>query len=106
MYNKGTKNEREVNKMLKKMLVVLVVVIAVVGAWQSGEPKVVDTYEQQGVVSYCDNTGHVVVVDNNGEMWEMTNVHGLQAGDKIVVVFNDNDTTEIYDDEIMSIRKI
>ena len=92
--------------MLKKMLVVLVVVIAVVGAWQSGEPKVVDTYEKQGLISYCDNTGHVVVVDEDGEMWEMTNVHGFQAGEEIVVVFNDNDTTEIYDDEIMSIRKV
>ena len=78
--------------MLKKILVVLVVVIAVVGAWQSGEPKVVNTYEQQGVVSYIDETGYVTVVDNDGEMWEMTNIHDLQIGDEIIVVFSDNDT--------------
>ena len=88
------------------MLVVLVVVIAVVGAWQSGEPKVVDTYEKQGVVSYCDSTGHVELNDENGEMWEMVNVHGYEVGEEILVVFNDNDTVEICDDEIMSIRKI
>ena len=92
--------------MLKKMLVVLVVMVAVVVAWQSGEPKVVDTYEKQGLISYCDNTGHVVVVDDDGEMWEMTNVHGVHAGEQIAVVFSDNDTEEIYDDEIMSIRKV
>lgn len=92
--------------MLKKILVVLVVVIAVVGAWQSGEPKVVDTYQKQGVISYCDSTGHVELIDENGEMWEMVNVHGYEVGEEILVVFNDNDTVEIYDDEIMSIRKI
>ena len=92
--------------MLKKMLVVLVVVIAVVGAWQSGEPKVVDTYERQGIISYCDSTGHVELIDENGEMWELVNVHGYEIGEEILVVFNDNDTVEIYDDEIMRIRKI
>ena len=92
--------------MLKKMLVVLVVVIAVVGAWQSREPKVVYTYKKQGVVVHCDDKGHVELVDENGEMWEMVNVHGYEVGEEILVVFNDNDTAEIYDDEIMSIRKI
>lgn len=95
--------------MLKKMLVVLGIVIVVVGvvaAWQSGQPKVVSTYEKQGLISYCDNTGHVVLLDEDGEMWEMTNVHGVHAGEQIAVVFNDNDTEEIYDDEIISIRKI
>ena len=92
--------------MLKKILVVLVVVIAVVGAWQSGEPKVVDTYERQGIISYCDSTGHVELIDENGEMWELVNVHGYEIGEEILVVFNDNDTVEIYDDEIMRIRKI
>ena len=92
--------------MLKKILVVLVVAVAVVGAWQSGEPKVVDTYQKQGIISYCDNTGHVELIDENGEMWEMVNVHGYEIGEEILIVFKDNDTVEIYDDEIMRIRKI
>ena len=95
--------------MLKKMLVVIGVVIVVVGvvvAWQSGQPKVVSTYEKQGLISYCDNTGHAELIDENGEVWEMVNVHGYEIGEEILVVFNDNDTVEIYDDEIMSIRKI
>ena len=46
----------------------------------------------------------VVVVDGAGNAWEFTECDDWQVGDFASLLMNNNNTTNIYDDEIVSVK--
>ena len=67
----------------------------------------VDThYTTTATVSYADNTGRVVAVDeHNGNMWEFK-ADNVYAGQTVKLKMYTNNTTTIYDDEVVGVKII
>lgn len=60
-------------------------------------------YEIAGVVDEINpETGWITLVDAYGEMWVYEG-EGLEEGQPVIIVFNDMNTDDIYDDEIIQI---
>lgn len=62
------------------------------------------TYDMDGKVLSSDS--HMVTVEDvRGHMWDATNKYEyvFHAGDKVHIVFFDNHTHTIYDDEIVKV---
>ena len=60
-------------------------------------------YTRDVVVTEC-NGGLVSVIDDNGEKWQFFGDDFI-PGDKITVVFDNNSTSDPYDDAIVNVLK-
>ena len=60
-------------------------------------------YTRDVVVTEC-NGGLVSVVDDNGEKWQFFGDDFI-PGDKITVVFDNNSTSDPYDDAIVNVLR-
>lgn len=63
----------------------------------------VEYREIAGVVDEVNSaTGYITLVDAHGEAW-VCEGEDLEAGQPVIIVFNDMGTDDIYDDEIIQI---
>lgn len=56
------------------------------------------------VYSFDTKSDTVKVIDFAGEMWEFTEIDDWMIGDIVSMMMYDNNTSLIYDDEIVEIR--
>ena len=63
----------------------------------------VEQHEIAGIVDEIDPaTGYITLVDAHGEAWVCED-EDLEVGQLVIIVFNNNGTADIYDDEIIQI---
>jgi len=48
--------------------------------------------------------GLLILADFNGDEWGYLDVDDFKVGDVVAAIMNDNDTPNIYDDDIITIR--
>lgn len=88
------------NVAVRVMMAVLVFVL-----WLSGVQGKADTYAMTTVVVSLDyDTDIVEVEDFNGNVWAFTGCEDWQLMDVCALMMNDNNTTNIYDDTIVSVH--
>lgn len=64
-----------------------------------------ETYSFSTTVESIDRANDIVtVVDYNGNLWGFSGVEDWQVGDVCALTMSDNNTAEIYDDEILNAR--
>ena len=49
-------------------------------------------------------TDTVQIEDSHGEVWEFFGTENFQKGDSVIVLMDNQKTSTIYDDEILSVR--
>lgn len=65
--------------------------------------RIESTYKMEGIVIEKEND--IITFENNdGDLWEAEDAT-IKVGDKIIVTMDNNNTTTIYDDEIIKIKK-
>lgn len=63
----------------------------------------VEQHEIAGIVDEVDPaTGYITLVDAHGEAW-VCEGENLEVGQPVIIVFDNNGTADIYDDEIIQI---
>ena len=62
------------------------------------------TYEIAAIVDEVNpETGYITLIDCDGEAWVYEG-EGFEAGQMVIIEFDDLETNDIYDDEIIKIR--
>ena len=91
---------------MKRMVlcVMLVVIVAVgcVASWKDAQPKMIDTYPLNAQVLEVEHKV-VTAIDEYGDEWQFF-ADGLQVGDEVVLMMNDNGTEDFHDDEVHDVR--
>lgn len=93
------------DKMMKHRVKMIAIVITMIAMYVLA--SYIDThYTTTATIAYQDNTGRVVAVDeHNGNMWEFT-ADNVYAGQTIKMKMYTNNTTTIYDDEVVGVKII
>lgn len=100
MTKKEVRAKRRARRVTVRTIIIIVVMIAMYVL-----ASYVDThYTTTATISYADNTGRVVAVDeHNGNMWEFK-ADNVYAGQTIKMRMFTNHTTTIYDDEVVGVK--
>ena len=106
-YNRKRKN-REGNKMRKNSkahnVIILIIATVVFLSYLLVASVISSRYSKETVVRNVE--GEVIVVeDKQGNLWEFRG-EGFKERDKVKVVFDNNNTETIFDDEIIKAKKI
>lgn len=106
-YNRKKKN-REENKMRKNSkvhnVIVLIITTIVFLSYLLFASVISSRYSKETVVRNVE--GEIIVVeDKQGNLWEFRG-EGFKERDKVKVVFDNNNTETIFDDEIIKAKKI
>lgn len=112
MYN----NRERVTTIVKIVVnaVVLITLIVAVASCSRPAPTVEVTecaaagseYAMNGTVVEITELGEVSICDTNGNVWVVITGSGLRCDDEVVLTLMDNDTTEIEDDEVVSVYNV
>ena len=102
MTKKEVRAKRRARRTTVRTIIIIVVMIAMYVL-----ASYVDThYTTTATIAYQDNTGRVVAVDeHNGNMWEFK-ADNVYAGQTIKMKMYTNNTTTIYDDEVVGVKII
>lgn len=106
-YNRKRKN-REGNKMRKNSkahnVIILIIATIVFLSYLLFASVISSRYSKETIVRNVE--GEIVVVeDKQGNLWEFRG-EGFKERDKVKVVFDNNNTETIFDDEIIKAKKI
>lgn len=106
-YNRKGKN-REVNKMKKNSkahdVIVLIIATIVFLSYLLFASVISSRYSKETIVRNVE--GEIIVVeDKQGNLWEFRG-EGFKERDKVKVIFDNNNTETIFDDEIIKAKKI
>ena len=63
------------------------------------------TREYMEVVTVTRETGNVILIDRNGDLWEFKG-YGYSNGNRVIVDMYDNGTPDKYDDRIIEVKHI
>lgn len=100
MTQREVRAKRRARRTTVRTIIIIIVMIAMYVL-----ASYVDThYTTTATVTYQDNTGRVVAVDeHNGNMWEFK-ADNVYAGQTIEMRMFTNNTTTIYDDEVVGVK--
>ena len=62
-------------------------------------------YTAEGQVVTTLSNGYCAVVDSNGEQWGLYTDAIIQHGDEVILIIDNMDTENIYDDEIIGMKR-
>jgi hypothetical protein len=63
------------------------------------------TYTMQAKVIDVDTVSDTVQIeDSHGEVWEFFGTENFQKGNSVIVLMDDQSTSSVYDDTILSVR--
>ena len=91
------------NKVTEKQAMIMIIIVLIIGiiamAIATSTPQTIYTYQEQGVVTYTDDTGFITVYSEKEDAtFALHNVHCVQVGDEIIVFFNEET------DEVIEVR--
>jgi len=80
------------------LVLILVALLSCMGAYAS-------TYPTAFVVVEVDEVSDVLVLEDfNGFLWEWYGIEDTLTGDVMAAIIDDNNTAEVFDDEIVCLR--
>ena len=85
---------------------VIVAIVTVSLIHQVASPTDNNThYVTQAKVISIDTTANTVQIeDSHGEVWEFFGTENFQKGNSVIVLMDDQSTSTVYDDTILSVR--
>ena len=99
-----TKKEVRAKRRARRTTVRTIIIIIVMTTMCALASYIDTHYTREAVVTYQDNTGRVVAIDeHNGNVWEFK-ADNVYAGQTIKMRMFTNHTTTIYDDEVVGVK--
>lgn len=85
---------------------VIVTIFVVCLIYRASSPTTNDTnYTMQAKVIDVDTTSDTVQIeDSHGEIWEFFGTENFQKDNSVIVLMDNQGTSTVYDDEILSVR--
>ena len=96
------KEVKEVRELVNTVLALACIITLILSI-----PVLATTQREYMTVTYtARQSGEVEVIDANGNLWAFKG-YGFQKGERVIVdMFNNNTPDNIYDDQILNVRKL